>query len=330
MINPVTARFIPVTGRNWRPAWWRVPLTALRVGLRLALRDGVQHSCGRIQLAARPARMDFREALAFAHAQGAMRPAPLQGRRAAGTSASSSHAVVQPDEAAIAVSREERFDAPRSAATLPHEPPRAHRVQNDASAWPPVSPVWATASSRQAGTRLNAMQAQPVGNGIFDVDDQAVSRHGPHAIAGAPRGRSLSSPMSRHMSPAAPASDPALLPMSAVLAPRPAKRPVPRGEAQAAPNSPPASLGDALFDQAMQHRALPRFELHALPAAPVATTAASAQQALASTPATSVAGSHSPIEAPALSRAELVRVADQVERLLMQRERFERERRGGL
>jgi hypothetical protein len=172
----------------------------------------------------------------------------------------------------------------------------------------------------------NTIKSQPLGERFFDVGDEAAMHHAPHTAAGASRWRRPAPPML----PTAPASDTPTTPLPAALEARPARRPVLRGEAPAAPNSPPASLADVLFDQAMQHRAAPRFELHALPAVPLDTAAASAQQPPGRGPAHGMAEVHSPIEAPALSRAELVRVADQVERLLMQRDRFERERRGGL
>ena len=172
------------------------------------------------------------------------------------------------------------------------------------------------------------MRAQPAGEyRIFDVDGRAVSGDGyPPAAAGP-----LVQSHSAQTLSAAPASHGASLPVSAALEPKPAQRPLPRGEeSTAAVSSPRASLGDVLFDQAMLHRALPRFELHELPAASVGTAAGSFQQAPGPARAGSIAGSHPGAEAPALSRAEVVRVADQVERLLKQRERFERERRGGL
>ena len=111
--------------------------------------------------------------------------------------------------------------------------------------------------------------------------------------------------------------------------PQPALRPR-RGVEPRPLAAPPPSFGDALFDQAMQHRALPRFELRPLPAAPIEADAASAEQVRSAPRVASVPGRSALAELPPLTHAELGRVADQVERLLKQRERFERERRGGL
>lgn len=93
--------------------------------------------------------------------------------------------------------------------------------------------------------------------------------------------------------------------------------------------SKPSALVDALFDQARRQRGLAGLDLRVLPAsvAQQARPAADAAPGMAAYPAAEPpanAGSST-----RLSRNAISQVADQVATLLRQRERLERERKGG-
>ena len=394
MIEPVSARFRPVTGLAWRPAWWRAPPSAFRGGLRLALRSGVRLGKGTLRLGVRPARISALPGLAFAHG----RPYRLSGSPGVAALAASAASVAfiatrptLPAEAGTATARADALGKPESrtsalvdrreasAPTVSAEPllrgeelpwppmalawaaPASQRHVADPSGtlsravaptgeapaptvsaepllrgeelpWPPMALAWAApASQRHVADPSGTLTRAVAPTGIFDNGEVDESRSAPPATAAlAPAGRGAR----RSLAPTLPAPstqgawmNPSAEPEPAP--PQPALRPR-RGVEPRPLAAPPPSFGDALFDQAMQHRALPRFELRPLPAAPIEADAASAEQVRSAPRVASVPGRSALAELPPLTHAELGRVADQVERLLKQRERFERERRGGL
>ena len=343
MIEPVSARFRPVTGLAWRPAWWRAPPSAFRAGLRLALRSGVRLGKGTLRLGVRPARISALPGLAFAHG----RPYRLSGSPGVAALAASAASVAfiatrptLPAEAGTATARADALGKPESrtsalvdrreapAPTVSAEP----LLRGEELPWPPMALAWAApASQRHVADPSGTLSRAVAPTGIFDNGEVDESRSAPPATAAlTPAGRGA------RRSPAptlpAPSTQGAWMNLSAEpepAPPQPALRPR-RGVEPRPLAAPPPSFGDALFDQAMQHRALPRFELRPLPAAPIEADAASAEQVRSAPRVASVPGRSALAEPPPLTHAELGRVADQVERLLKQRERFERERRGGL
>src|SRR4051812_41221666 len=184
MINPVTARFAPVTGWAWRPAWWRAASSGLRGTLRLALPDSVRLAGGRLQLAARPSRIEAPAGPSLAHGWASWRSGGARRMPGSNTPARASDRAAGHGERAMTTAATERsyrpgFVATRTPSAEPaHPAPVPHRDDVGTSPWLPVSPVWATAASGRAATSLHALRAHPAGEyRMFDVNDPAESRN---------------------------------------------------------------------------------------------------------------------------------------------------------
>jgi hypothetical protein len=118
---------------------------------------------------------------------------------------------------------------------------------------------------------------------------------------------------------------------SANRPPRPGVSKGIRGDFFVAPPAVPAGLADALYDRAVSQTAMPGLELRMLPAPPRPETAAATPGPAVSawTPVATHAEAFPLAIAPvALSRADIDRLVERVSKVLEQRARLLRERRG--